>query len=46
MLNWGQFFKDRARLKAQGVEGYPTSALAVTHAWFNLTNFVISEIVV
>ena len=46
VLDWGQFLKDRARLKAQGVEGYPTSALIAARARFNLlTNFVISEIV-
>jgi hypothetical protein len=46
VLDWGQFLKDRARLKAQGVEGYPTSALVAARARFNLlTNFVISEIV-
>ena len=46
VLDWGQFLKDRARLKAQGVEGYPTSALVAARARFNLlTNFVVSEIV-
>jgi hypothetical protein len=46
VLDWGQFLKDRARLKAQGVEGYPTGALVAARARFNLlTNFVISEIV-
>ena len=46
VLDWGQFLKDRARLKAQGVEGYLTSALVAARARFNLlTNFVISEIV-
>ncbi len=46
VLDWGQFLKDRARLKAQGVEGYRTSALVAARARFNLlTNFVISEIV-
>lgn len=46
VLDWSQFLKDRARLKAQGVEGYPTSALVAARARFNLlTNFVISEIV-
>ncbi|KAH9958161.1 hypothetical protein BC827DRAFT_1221435 [Russula dissimulans] len=46
VLDWGQFLKDRARLKAQGVEGYPTSALVAARARFNLlTNFVISEFV-
>jgi GDP/GTP exchange factor required for growth at low temperature len=46
VLDWGQFLKDRAHLKAQGVEGYPTSALVAARARFNLlTNFVISEIV-
>jgi Gdp/GTP exchange factor required for growth at low temperatures len=46
VLDWGQFLKDRARWKAQGVEGYRTSALVAARARFNLvTNFVISEIV-
>lgn len=46
VLDWGQFLKDRARLKSQGVEGYPTSALVAARARFNLlTNFVVSEIV-
>ena len=46
VLDWGQFLKDRARLKAQGVEGYPTSALVAARARFNLLmNFVVSEIV-
>jgi GDP/GTP exchange factor required for growth at low temperature len=46
VLDWGQFLKQRARLKAQGVEGYPTSALVAARARFNLlTNFVVSEIV-
>ena len=46
VLDWGQFLKDRARLKTQGVEGYPTSALVAARARFNLlTNFVVSEIV-
>ncbi len=46
VLDWGQFLKDRARWKAQGVEGYHTSALVAARARFNLvTNFVISEIV-
>ncbi|KAF8261243.1 hypothetical protein EI94DRAFT_1607660 [Lactarius quietus] len=46
VLDWGQFLKDRARWKAQGVEGYQTSALVAARARFNLvTNFVISEIV-
>lgn len=46
VLDWGQFLKDRARLKAQGVDGYPTSALVAARARFNLlTNFVVSEIV-
>ncbi|KAI0298477.1 hypothetical protein B0F90DRAFT_1732791 [Multifurca ochricompacta] len=46
VLDWGQFLKDRARYKAQGVEGYRTSALVAARARFNLlTNFVISEIV-
>jgi hypothetical protein len=46
VLDWGQFLKDRSRLKAQGVEGYRTSALVAARARFNLlTNFVISEIV-
>ena len=46
VLDWGQFLKERARLKAQGVEGYPTSALVAARARFNLlTNFVVSEIV-
>ncbi|KAH9061906.1 hypothetical protein EDB87DRAFT_1682575 [Lactarius vividus] len=46
VLDWGQFLKDRARWKAQGVEGYHTSALVAARARFNLvTKFVISEIV-
>ena len=46
VLDWGQFLKDRARWKAQGVEGYHTSALVAARARFNLvTSFVISEIV-
>jgi GDP/GTP exchange factor required for growth at low temperature len=46
VLDWGQFLKDRARWKAQGVEGYHTSALIAARARFNLvTSFVISEIV-
>lgn len=46
VLDWGQFLKDRATWKAQGVEGYRTSALVAARARFNLlTNFVISEIV-
>ena len=46
VLDWGQFLKDRARWKSQGVEGYRTSALVAARARFNLLiNFVISEIV-
>ena len=46
VLDWGQFLKDCAYLKAQGVDGYPTSALVAARAQFNLlTHFVTSEIV-
>ena len=46
VLNWGQFLKDRASWKAQGVEGDHASALVAARARFNLvTSFVISEIV-
>ncbi|KAI0270524.1 hypothetical protein BC834DRAFT_950330 [Gloeopeniophorella convolvens] len=46
VLDWAQFLKERARMKAQGVEGYRTGALIAARARFNLvTNFVITEIV-
>ncbi|KAI0313469.1 hypothetical protein OF83DRAFT_1141131 [Amylostereum chailletii] len=46
VLDWGVFLKERARWKAEGRDGYKTSALVAARARFNLmAYFVLSEIV-
>ncbi len=46
ILDWGQFLRERARLKAEGRTGVNTSELTVIRSRFNLmANFVASEIV-
>lgn len=46
VLDWSQFLRERARLKAEGRAGRQIGTLAVVRGRFNLvTNFVISEIV-
>ncbi|KAH9943754.1 ras GEF [Amylocystis lapponica] len=46
ILDWGQFLRERARMKAEGRGGYKTGSLTVVRGRFNLmANFVLSEIV-
>lgn len=46
ILDWGQFLRERARLKAEGREGHKTGSITVVRGRFNLiANFVLSEIV-
>ncbi|KAI0651209.1 hypothetical protein C8Q79DRAFT_19739 [Trametes meyenii] len=46
VLDWAQFLRERARLKAEGRGGPKTSALTAVRGRFNLlANFVTSEIV-
>ncbi|OBZ74987.1 hypothetical protein A0H81_05410 [Grifola frondosa] len=46
ILDWGQFLRERARLKAEGRSGQSTNGLTVVRGRFNLiANFVLSEIV-
>ncbi|KAI9060140.1 ras GEF [Trametes sanguinea] len=46
VLDWAQFLRERARLKAEGRAGPKTSALTAVRGRFNLlANFVTSEIV-
>lgn len=46
ILDWAQFLRERARLKAEGRVGAQTGTLTVVRGRFNLVaNFVLSEIV-
>jgi hypothetical protein len=46
VLDWAQFLRERARLKADPEWANKISALAAVRARFNLmTNFVVSEVV-
>ncbi|KZT68096.1 ras GEF [Daedalea quercina L-15889] len=46
ILDWAQFLRDRARMKAEGRVGAQTGTLTVVRGRFNLVaNFVLSEIV-
>ncbi|KAH9921111.1 uncharacterized protein B0H18DRAFT_1021935 [Fomitopsis serialis] len=46
ILDWSQFLRERARLKAEGRVGAQTGTLTVVRGRFNLiANFVLSEIV-
>ena len=46
ILDWAEFLRERARLRAEGRIGQKTSALNLVRARFNLvSNFVQSEIV-
>lgn len=46
ILDWAQFLRERARLKAEGRVGAQTGTLTIVRGRFNLfANFVLSEIV-
>ncbi|KAI0790961.1 hypothetical protein C8Q75DRAFT_805834 [Abortiporus biennis] len=46
VLDWSEFLRERARMKAEGRVGYKTSNLTLIRGRFNLmANFVVSEIV-
>lgn len=46
ILDWGEFLRERARLKAEGRAHHKTDSLAVVRSRFNLVaQFVLSEVV-
>ncbi|KAI0073189.1 ras GEF [Panus rudis PR-1116 ss-1] len=46
ILDWSEFLRERARLRAEGRSGWKTSAVTLVRGRFNLVaNFVTSEIV-